>query len=344
MKITSIPAPGFESILRAEDSERQFLAFIAIHSTQLGPALGGVRFWNYATEEAALDDVKRLAESMTYKAAVANTETGGGKGVIIEPPGDYDRRAIYECFAAFINHFRGDYITAKDVGTGADDIAAMRTISQWVTGLPADQGGAGDPSPLTGLGVCEGIRVAAELALGKKDLQGLRVAIQGLGAVGADVAQRLMAEGCEVWGTDINAKHVMACSTNLKFHSLLPEQIMTHEADVLSPCALGQVLNQKTIPELQVKVVAGGANDQLNETEADADRLHGRNILYAPDFVINAGGLIHVAEEWRGYDEAKAIQKTKRIGAILREIFALASKEKRSPHYAAIELAKERLR
>ncbi len=343
MEFTRLEATGYEEVWRASDPAVNFLAFIALHNTRRGPALGGVRFWKYPNESEALADVLRLARSMTYKSAVANLPHGGGKGVILEPKAPYDRNQLYRRFAAFIDYLEGRYITAKDVGTHTSDLDCIAEETRWATGRSAERGGAGDPSPLTALGVKVGISSCVGAAFKKNDLSGLKIAIQGMGSVGAALAKLLAAEGCQIWGADVSAKKLTEMKTAAGVRPQFPELILSQDVDILAPCALGQVLDRHSIPQLKCKIVAGAANDQLADEESDAALLQERAILYAPDFVINAGGLIHVAMEWKGYDAALARQKTEGIGKTLREIFSIANEEKITTHHSAIRLAKSRL-
>ncbi len=343
MEIRRIETPGYEEVWRAEQPRDRFLAFIAIHSLKRGPALGGVRLWSYPEEASALEDALRLARAMTFKAAVADLPHGGGKGVLVEPTGPYDRERLYRCFAEFIESLQGRYISAKDVGTRTEDLGLMRQITRYATGFPTEQGGAGDPSPLTAFGVQIGIQASVEEKLKTRSLKGIRVAIQGLGSVGRALAGYLAEEACELWGADLAAGPVIQLSGRLGLHPQMPELILSQEVDVFAPCALGPVLNGRNIPLLQAKVVAGAANEQLENEGSDPKRLQERGILYAPDFVINAGGLIHVAQEWAGYDEAAARSKAERIGDTLREVFALARERHITTHAAALSVAKSRM-
>lgn len=343
MKFQQLSQPGFEEVWQAEDPSIHFKAFIAIHSTQRGPAIGGVRFWKYHSEQEALDDAKSLAKIMTYKSAVMDFPYGGGKGVMMVPAGKFERNALYAAFAEFINHLQGRFIGAKDAGTTEDDVAEMKRHSEWLVGVPKSAGGAGDPSPITARGVVVGIQTAVREAMRVESLTGLRVVIQGLGAVGACVAQLLNEVGCQLWGTDVNPRNLMSAAQQQGLHMLLPEEALMQETDVLVPCALGKILNADTIPTLNAKVIAGSANDQLADPVADAQRLHERRILYAPDFVINGGGLIHVVAELAGYDQAWVDQKIKAIGAILTNIFERARVENKTTYQTALELAQEKL-
>lgn len=343
MKIQRVPQVGYEEVWEAKDPSINFHAFIAIHNTRRGPTLGGVRFWKYPSKEEALEDVLRLARSMTFKAAIADLPHGGGKGVILKPENDFDRSLFMDRFAQFIESLEGRYITAKDMGTHSGDMARMKKTTPWVTGLPPEEGGAGGPSPLTAYGILVGIRACVETLMGMASLKGIRVAIQGLGGVGGELARLLTQEGVEVWGSDLHPKNLVQLSQEIGLHPVLPELLLTLQADVLAPCAMGQVLNQETIPKLQAKIIAGGANDQLTDEDKDAKLLGKSGILFAPDFVINVGGLIHVAMEITGYDEKKARRKTEQIGPTLKEIFGIAKKEKITTWKAALKLAEQRL-
>jgi len=343
VELKKVPQPGYEEVWEARDPSAHFHAFIALHNLRRGPALGGVRFWSYPSRESALADALRLARSMTFKAAIANLPHGGGKGVILKPKDPFDRGLIMDRFAQFIASLEGRYITAKDVGTDFMDMARMHQTTPWVTGLPQDQGGAGGPSPLTAYGVLVGIRACVENVLGSKDLTGIRVAIQGLGGVGAELARLLVREKAEVWGSDLHSKLLTRLSQEIGLRPVLPELILNQKADILAPCAMGQILSQDSISKLKVKIVAGGANDQLSEEIPDARLLKERGILFAPDFVINAGGLIHVAMEFSGYDAGRARQKTQQIGPTLKEIFSIADREGITNWEAALELAASRL-
>lgn len=344
MIIKNIAAPGFEEIWHGADPDADFNGFIAIHSTARGPAIGGVRFRSYASEQEALHEVKRLAEAMTYKAAAANLSCGGGKGVIMKPVSEFDRTLHYQRFAEMIDHLEGRYISATDAGTTLEDVAEMKRRTRWVGGAPTSEGGAGAASPITALGVLSGIKASWQQRSGTTDLKGVRVVIQGLGAVGAELTHLLKQEQCEIWGGDIDPKVLMALAQQEGIHSLIPELLLSQEADIFVPCALGEILNPTSIPELKVQVVAGSANNQLEEPARDAAALKARGILYAPDFLINAGGLIHIVEEFRGYDANRVRSQVEQIGNHLREIYARARNQDITTHQAALDLAQERLK
>ncbi len=281
------------------DAASGLMAIVAIHDTRLGPALGGCRFIPYAHEELALVDALRLARGMTYKAAITDLPLGGGKSVIMKPAGAFDRRALFQAFGRFVEHLGGRYITAEDSGTSVEDMVVIREETKHVTGLPPAQGGGGDPSPLTALGVRRGIEASVRHAFGR-DLDGVRVAIQGVGHVGYYLSKELHALGAKLVVSDIDATRTARVRDEFGATVVPNDRIFDQDADVFSPCALGAILDDATIPRLRVKVVAGAANNQLAEPR-HGEALHARGIVYAPDYAINAGGLINVDAERRGH-------------------------------------------
>ncbi|HEX7855996.1 MAG TPA: Glu/Leu/Phe/Val dehydrogenase dimerization domain-containing protein [Sphingobium sp.] len=289
-----------EGVHLFHDRESGLRAIIAIHSTHLGPGAGGVRFWHYARDEDAITDALRLSRGMSYKNAMAGLPMGGGKGVILA---DADRRKTPELLRAFgdaIASVGGRYVTAEDVGISEADMAYMAERTPYVSGLPVAAGEAGgDPGPVTAQGVYLGIKAAAHALFGSEDMRGIRVAIQGVGSVGGGVARHLAAEGALLTLADVDALKAGALATELGAATVDAAEILSVEADILSPNALGAILNEASIGALRVRGVAGGANNQL-ATPADAARLHERGILYAPDYVINAGGIINVALAYLG--------------------------------------------
>ncbi len=287
-----------EDIHIFREPEAGLTAIIAIHSTHLGPAGGGTRFWHYAVPEAAMTDALRLSRGMSYKNAMAGLAMGGGKAVILA---DADRRktpALIAAFARAVDKLAGRYVTAQDVGITQQDIIDIAKGTRFVSGLPPKDGGAGgDPGPSTALGVFLGVKAAVARGLGKTDLAGVHVAIQGVGSVGGGLARHLAAAGARLTLADKDADRARALAAELGGVAVDADAILTIEADVLSPCALGAILNEETIPALKVPIVAGGANNQLARPEHGA-AVHARGILYAPDYVINAGGIINVALEY----------------------------------------------
>lgn len=342
--MTLIEAMGHEQIVFCQDKTVGLKAIIAVHSTQLGPALGGCRFWNYKTYDDALIDVLKLSKGMTYKASISNLALGGGKAVIIGDPAQLKSKALFARFGQFVETLSGRYITAEDVNVTVDDINHVVHETKHVVGVTNRAGGSGDPSPYTALGVFQGIR--ASLMYKKKidQLSGVRVAIQGCGAVGGKLAALLHKEGAELVLSDINSLKAKSLAQKLGAEYVDPDDIHKAHVDVYAPCALGGTLNEKTISELNTDIIAGGANNQLLHEEEDGLRLQERGILYAPDYVINAGGLINVYHEIQGYNEERATKDTLNIYDTLIKIFELAEKEHQATYVASNRIAEERLR
>lgn len=315
---------------------------VAVHSTARGPSLGGVRMWTYADNRLALRDALRLAEGMTYKAAVAGLPQGGGKGVIVVPPGTEMegelRRAALLDFGDNVESVGGRYVTAEDVGVTPADLEVVAERTAHVSALPRERGGSGDPSPWTALGVQASIEVACERVFGSADLAGRRVAVMGLGHVGADLARRLDAAGAELVVTDIDpARHTGG-------EWVEPDAVLTEDVDVLAPCALGGILDATTVAGVRARVVAGAANNQLAEPSV-ADLLAGRGILWVPDFVVNAGGIVNIAVEFApgGYDEARADRDVRAIADTVRQILDEADRDGITPLAAAMAIARRRI-
>lgn len=340
LKITEIPVPGYERVVCGQDPQSGLHAIIAVHDTTLGPALGGLRMWPYANEDEALFDVKRLSRGMTFKSAIAHTGLGGGKAVIIGDPKKNKSEALYLAMGRLIDSLGGAYITAEDVNTSIEDLEICRRSTRWVTGLSRKDGGSGNPSPYTAYGVFLGIRAAVEQVHGSPDLKGKTVAIQGIGAVGSDLARRLIEAGAKVCAADKNQDRLQSLQNSLGLIAVTEEQVMSMPCDVFAPCALGAILNDKTIAALQCKIVAGAANNVLLEPR-HGKVLADRGILYAPDYVINAGGIINVSVEFAdgGYNEPLSLQKIERIPAALKELWALAKAEHIPTSDAADRLA-----
>jgi leucine dehydrogenase len=314
-------------------------AIIAVHDSRLGPALGGCRFLHYDRDEDAVIDALRLARGMTYKAALAGLGHGGGKSVIIRPKQHFDRVALFRAFGKFIDDLRGHYITAEDSGTGLEDMEVIRTVTKNVTGVDVSHGGSGDPSPFTALGVRRGIEACVELKLGKKTLEGVHVAVQGVGHVGYHLCKELHAQGATLSVADVDPLKSERAHREFGAKIVPLEEIFSIQCDVLAPCALGSALNDKTIPSIKAKIVAGAANNQLAEPR-HGDDLHARGILYAPDYAINAGGLVNVAQEVLGYDAEKARAKTMKIFDTIKDI-AERSTKLGSPTYRIADIMVE---
>jgi leucine dehydrogenase len=324
------------------DKSTQLRAIIAVHDSRLGPALGGCRFIHYDTEEAALIDALRLARGMTYKAALAGLAHGGGKSVIIRPRGSFDRVALFRAFGRFVEDLGGHYITAEDSGTGLEDMEVIRTVSKSVTGVDIAHGGSGDPSPFTALGVRRGIEACVKHKVGRESLEGIHVAVQGVGHVGYHLCKELHASGAKLSVADIDPLKAERAQREFGASVVALEKIFEVDCDVIAPCALGSALNDQTIPRLKARIVAGAANNQLAEPR-HGDDLYARNITYAPDYAINAGGLVNVAQEVKGYDAKLAREKTLKIYDTIFEILERARKMGSPTHKIADMLVEERL-
>lgn len=340
LQITDLPVPGYERVVRGVDPACGLHAIIAVHDTTLGPALGGLRMWPYASEEEALFDVKRLARGMTYKSAVAHTGLGGGKAVILGDPKKIKSEALYLAMGRLVDALGGKYITAEDVNTSVADLEIIRRATKHVTGLERKDGGSGNPSPYTAYGVFLGIRAALGWVFGSDSPEGRTVAIQGTGAVGSALARRLREAGAKVYGADKNADRLQQLQREIGLVPASEAEILTMKCDVFAPCALGAVLNDQTIPALNTPIVAGAANNLLLEPR-HGKLLADRGVLYAPDYVINAGGIINVSVEFHpgGYDEKVALGKIERIPRALKELWTIAKEERIPPSDAADRLA-----
>ena len=323
MTVFSNPAfDDHERVLFCRDEATGLCAIIAIHSTALGPAAGGTRLWTYASDDEALYDVLRLSQGMSYKNAMAGLKFGGGKAVIMKTPDFEGSDALYERFGEFVESLGGDYITAEDVGMSVDimDIVARKT--RYVSGLTLQSGKAGgDPSPKTAYGIYRGILAAAKARLVRDDLDGVRVAVQGVGHVGYELCKLLHAAGAALLVADLDEARVDRVCAEFGAERVPDAEILFVDADVLAPCALGAILHEESIPGIKARIVAGGANNQLR-SQGDGQRLADAGILYAPDYVINAGGIINVACEYFGdVDDAGVMDLVARIGPRLSAIF-----------------------
>ena len=319
------------------DAASGLRAIIALHSTALGPALGGLRMWPYADEAAALDDVLRLSRGMTYKAALAGLPLGGGKAVIIGDPRTGKSTALLRAMGRFVESLGGRYHTAEDVGTTVADMDVLRTETAFAHGV---SDGSGNPSPATAYGVFVGIRAAVRQRLGRDDLAGIAVAVQGLGNVGFRLAEYLDEAGARLIVADLNEAFVRRAVVELGAEAVTPERIHAVVADVFAPCALGAVIDDESLPELGACIVAGSANNQLAE-DHHGTALKARGVLYAPDYVINAGGLIDVAGEGPDYDPAAVLNRTEGIADTLERVFDRAEREDAPTHQVADRMAEE---
>lgn len=329
-----------EQIVFCEDRTVGLKALIAIHDTTLGPALGGTRMWPYETEAEALTDVLRLSAGMTHKNAVAGLDLGGGKAVIVADARRDKTPALFHAFARFVDRLNGAYITAEDVGVTLADMDLVSDVTDHVTGT--SKKGLGDPSPFTAWGVFKGIEAAARHRLGISSIGGLTVAIQGVGHVGGPVARYLAEAGASLIVTDIHDSHLQPVVEATGARAVNPADIHKVEADVFAPCALGGILNAQSIPELKAAVVAGAANNQLLEA-GDGERLRRRGILYAPDYVINAGGVISLGDSRYQSDPEAMCNRVAQIQDTLSKIFKRADDEGLSPAVIADRMAEERI-
>ncbi len=317
-------------------------AIVAIHDARLGPALGGCRFLPYDADEAAVIDALRLARGMTYKAALAGLAHGGGKSVLIRPAGHFDRVALFRAFGRFVDDLGGHYITAEDSGTSLEDREIIRSVTRHVTGVGPQLGGSGDPSPFTALGVRRGIEACVKHRLGRATLEGVHVAIQGVGHVGYYLSKELHAAGAKLSVADVDPLKAERAHREFAATVVPLGDIFSIACDVFAPCALGSALNDATIPKLKATIVAGAANNQLAEPR-NGDDLHARAILYAPDYAINAGGLVNVAAEVTGYDAKKSREKTLTIYDTILDIAERSTKGHLPTYRVADMLVEERL-
>ncbi|HSR42133.1 MAG TPA: Glu/Leu/Phe/Val dehydrogenase [Longimicrobiales bacterium] len=316
-----------------------YRGIIAIHDTTLGPALGGTRFWSYGSDREAVVDVLRLARGMTYKAAITGLNLGGGKSVIIGDNRTADREMIFRAHGRAVESLKGRYITAEDVGTSVEDMEYVRMETDYVTGV---LGGSGDPSPVTAYGVYMGIKGAARQRYGSDALGGKHVAVQGVGHVGYQLSRFLAEEGARLTVTDIDSERVQRVVEEFGAEAVEPDEIYTVSADIFAPCALGAVINDDTLPVLEFDIVAGGANNQLAEARHGAD-VQEKGILYAPDYVINAGGICNVYGELHDWSPERSKRKAGEIYHTILRVFALAEEEGIPTSEAADRLAEERI-
>ncbi|NUM88841.1 MAG: Glu/Leu/Phe/Val dehydrogenase [Bdellovibrionales bacterium] len=331
---------NYEQIIYCNDTKTGLKAIIAMHSTALGPAVGGCRMWNYASEEEALTDVLRLSKGMTYKAAISQLAWGGGKSIIM---GDGKTPELLRRFGDFVETLAGHYITAKDVGIDSNDLKTIKTRTKHILGIAGETNSSGDPSPATAWGVYNGMLACAEKAFGAKSLKGLHVAVQGLGAVNFHLLKYLAQEGARVTACDIAKPAVERAQAEYGVSVVGPDAILDVPCDIFSPGALGAVINDHSISRLKCKVVAGAANNQL-ATERHGETLLQRGILYAPDYAINAGGLINIYHEPKGYDRDRAFAQVATIYDTVKLILDRSEAEKRPTNRVANAIAEERVK
>jgi len=342
--LTPIEVSGYEKVIEVTDVTVGLSALIAIHDTTLGPALGGTRIFPYAKKEDALEDVLRLSKGMTYKASVAGVGFGGGKSVIIADPKTDKTPELLMAFGAAVDRLKGAYICAEDVGTTTEDVKIIRRTTQYVVGLPHESS-SGDPAHFTAWGVFRGIQSVVKELFGTDSVAGKTIAIQGTGSVGSLLAGYLFWAGADLIVSDINAASAQKCAKKYGAKVVSPDEILKVSCDVLAPCALGGILNHHTIPGLRCKAIAGATNNQLR-SDADMDLLQAKGILYAPDFVINAGGLLNVSFEIdpSGYNPKASRAKCHEIYDTLLAIYAVAKEQKITTHKAALFVAEDRIR
>lgn len=333
---------GYEQVVFCHDRAAGLKAVIAVHSTRLGPSLGGTRFYPYASEEDAVEDVLRLARGMTYKSAAAGLDLGGGKAVIIGDPAVAKTEALLRAYARFVDSLGGRYITAEDVGTTQADMDLIRRETSYVTGVSQSLGGSGDPSAATAFGVLHAMKAAAKKLWGSTDLAGRHVVVSGVGKVGSCLVRHLVEERARVTVSDVYAPSVERVVHDFGVEAVPPEKAHAVECDVFSPCAMGAVLSEETIPELRCAAVVGSANNQLAEA-ADAERIADAGVLYAPDYVVNAGGVINIAEELRGYQRDRAWGEIRRIYDTTLAVLETAESEGTTTAAAADRVAERRI-
>lgn len=334
---------GHEGVYIFSDSKSGLRAVIAVHNTLRGPSAGGTRLWSYADPQDAVTDVLRLSKAMSYKNAMAGLSLGGGKGVILRPDGKFDRKALFEAYGRSVQSIGGKYITAEDVGVSPDDMRVIKTQTDFVAGLDEGPAASGDPSPVTAEGVFRSVKVAVRHTMGLESLKGLRVAVQGLGHVGYGLCEHLHRAGVQLIVADINAAVLEKAKTEMGARVVEPDVIHAVDADVFAPCALGGAISAVSLPHIKAKMIVGAANNQL-ATPDMGESCRQRGILYAPDYVVNAGGIINVAAEVSGtYDPNWVQGKLDELEVTIGNIFSVASEQGLATNTVADKLARERL-
>ncbi len=341
IKLEDIPTKGYERVVQVQESAVGLHAIISIHNTHRGPACGGIRLLPYESQAQALNDVLRLSRGMSYKSALANIGFGGGKSVILLDP-TKKTPALFQAFGEAIEKLGGKYIGAKDMNTESADLMEVHKRTKHVLGIDGLAGSSGDPSPVTARGAYRALEAVVEFLNGNKEMKGVTMAVQGLGHVGYGLAEKFCKAGGKVFVTDINVKVVEKACAELGAEAVAQEAIYDIDCDIFSPNAVGATLNQKTIKRLNCRAVVGCANNQL-ETDEDGKRLHERGILYAPDYAVNAGGIINVFQEHEGYDRDKALKKADGIYDTVKEILDRSRKQGLAPFIIADKVAEERL-
>ncbi len=332
-----------EQIVICSDPDSGLRAIIAIHDTTLGPALGGTRMWNYESEAAALKDVLRLSRGMTYKASISGLNLGGGKAVIIGDPHTDKTEHLFRAFGRFVDGLSGRYITAEDVGMSEQDMEWVYSETKFVTGIPKAMGGSGNPSPVTAFGVYMGVKACAQKAYGSDSLEGKRIALQGAGNVASTFARYASKEGAKLFITDIYEEKAKKLVAEVGGEFVKPDEIYGLDVDIFTPCALGGVINDDTMGQFKCDIIAGGANNVLDVEDQHGQELMDKGIIYAPDYVINAGGLINVAGELEGYNEERCMQKAGKIYDTILDILNHSEEHDIPSHIASNELAEQRI-
>ena len=332
-----------EQILFCNDNATGLKAIIAIHNTVLGPSLGGTRMWNYNNEMEALNDVLRLSRGMTYKSSVAGLNLGGGKAVIIGDPKKIKNEALLRRFGKFVDSLGGKYITAEDVAMTSHDMEVIHMETDYVSGLPENMGGSGNPSPVTAYGVYVSMKASAKETWGSDSLSGKKVLVQGIGHVGEVLVEHLTKDGAKVYIHDISEERLKAVAAKYKAEVVSPDTMFDLDIDVYAPCALGATVNDDTLSKLKCKIICGAANNQLADEQKHGELVGKKGILYAPDYVVNAGGIINVYYELEGYNRERALAHAEKIYATTSNIFQLAKKEGIPTYMAANRLGEQRI-
>jgi len=341
--LEAMTAMGHEQVVFCQDERTGLKAIIAVHNTVLGPSLGGTRMWSYATEAEAIHDVLRLSRGMTYKSAISGLNLGGGKAVIIGDARKDKSEALFRRFGKFVDSLDGKYITAEDVGISPTDISYVAMETEHVAGLPESQGGSGDPSPVTAHGVYMGMKGAAKFAYGSDSLKGKRVAVQGVGHVGTFLVEKLVKEGAKVVITDIHEDLIKNITDRMSVEVVAPADIYDVDMDIYAPCALGATINDETLAKLKCSVIAGAANNQLAIEVAHGQALLDKGIVWAPDFLVNAGGIINCYAEVAGFEQDWAIEEVERIYTTTHAILTKSRTEGIPTYLAANQMAEERI-
>jgi leucine dehydrogenase len=341
--IAQMSIHNHEQILFCNDNATGLKAIIAIHNTVLGPSLGGTRFWNYANEHEALTDVLRLSRGMTYKSSVAGINLGGGKAVIMGDPKKIKNEALLRRFGKFVNSLGGKYITAEDVAMTSRDMEIIKMETDFVSGLPENMGGSGDPSPVTAYGVYVSMKASAKETWGSDSLSGKKVLVQGIGHVGEVLVSHLTKEGAKVFINDISEERLKEVSSKYKAEVVSTATMFDLDIDIYAPCALGATVNDETLSKLKCKIICGAANNQLANEKTHGEAVGKKGILYAPDFVVNAGGIINVYYELDGYNRERALAHAEKIYNTTFDLFQLAKKEGIPTYMAANQLGEQRI-